>query len=270
MHSMRRAALRAACSSTRVVAVPRQQVASFAMQISKANMGPATVMPLARNFSQTVRRAEDEKEDPFGAEDGPPTQPLESSPTERERARQGYTIFVSNMTFDATDAHLREAFAKFGDITAINIGRDARGLSRGFGFVTFTTKDAADRAVLEAHKSFWHGRRINVDHRKEQSARTPGEPSEPTSSLYIGNIPYETSDADLNRLFRELEGVTDVRVAVDRNTGWPRGFAHADFKDVESCEKAYDKLSSITVGGRQLRLDYSTPRPGYGPGGNRG
>ncbi|KAI1488260.1 RNA-binding domain-containing protein [Biscogniauxia mediterranea] len=266
MHSIRRAALRAACSSTRAVAVPRQQVASFAVQVSKANMRPATVMPLARNFSQTARRAEEEK-DAVAEENA---QSLESSPTERERARQGYTIFVSNMTFDATDAHLREAFTKFGEITAINIGRDARGLSRGFGFVTFSTKEAADRAVLEAHKSFWHGRRINVDHRKEQSARAPGEVSDPTSSLYIGNIPYETSDADLNRLFRELDGVKDVRVAVDRNTGWPRGFAHADFDSVESCIKAYEKLSQIQVGGRQLRLDYSTPRPGYGSGGNRG
>ncbi|KAI5923330.1 RNA-binding domain-containing protein [Camillea tinctor] len=264
MHSARRAVLRAACSSTRAVAVPRQHVASFAMQISKANMRPAMVMPLARNFSQTVRRAEEEN---FAQADS--SSPLESSLTERERARQGYTIFVSNMTFDATDAHLREAFSKFGEISAINIGRDARGLSRGFGFVTFTDKDAADRAVYEAHKSFWHGRRINVDHRKEASTRPTATDSSPTTSLYIGNIPYETSDADLNRLFRSLDGVIDVRVAVDRNTGWPRGFAHADFKDVESCMAAMEHLKQTMIGGRQLRLDYSQPRPGYQPGQNR-
>lgn len=79
----------------------------------------------------------------------------------------------------------------------------------------------------------------------------------PTSSLYIGNIPYETSDADLNRLFKDLENVKEVRVAVDRNTGWPRGFAHADFYDVESAKKAHEQLQNFEIGGRRVRIDYA-------------
>lgn len=51
--------------------------------------------------------------------------------------------------------------------------------------------------------------------------------------------------------------MTDVRVAVDRTTGWPRGFAHADFSDVESCTAGLQKLQGITIGGRELRLDYA-------------
>lgn len=84
---------------------------------------------------------------------------------------------------------------------------------------------------------------------------------EPTNSIYIGNIPYEASDADLNALFRSLDNVTDVRVAVDRNTGWPRGFAHADFADVESAIKASEFLSQHTLSGRSLRIDFAQSRP---------
>ncbi|KAI0539262.1 RNA-binding domain-containing protein [Xylaria digitata] len=263
MHCLRRAALRAA-SSARFVAVPRQQVASVALQISKANVQPTGALPLFRYFSQTAPVAEDEKwADGIDAEVNA-NAPLHSSPTERERAaRQGATIFISNMTFDATETHLQEAFGKYGDILSTNIGRDGRGLSRGFGFITFVDKESADRAVSEAHNSFWHGRRIMVDHRKEGPSggnRRRDGPSEPTNSLYIGNIPYEASDADLNQLFRSLENVKDVRVAVDRNTGWPRGFAHADFVDVESAKKAYEFLSQHNLGGRQLRVDYSEAR----------
>ena len=58
-------------------------------------------------------------------------------------------------------------------------------------------------------------------------------------------------------MFRELDNVTDVRVAVDRNTGWPRGFAHADFTDVESAVRAMEKLNSTTLAGRRLRTDYA-------------
>ncbi|KAI1412591.1 RNA-binding domain-containing protein [Hypoxylon sp. FL1857] len=270
MHSLRRAAARAACSSSIAVAVPRQQVASFAMQISKANARPATMLSLARYFSQTSRVAQDERTAVEDAEesanqiDSTDNAPLESSPTENERSRDGPSIYVSNMTFDATDAHLREAFVKYGEVISVYIGRDGRGLSRGFGFVTFKDQDSADRAVQEADKSFWHGRRINVEHKKA----TPDKPKKPTNigptqSLYIGNIPYETSDADLNRLFQELDNVTDVRVAVDRNTGWPRGFAHADFADLESAQKALEKLSEIEIAGRRLRVDFAVYRPNH-------
>ncbi|OTA69020.1 RNA-binding domain-containing protein [Hypoxylon sp. EC38] len=268
MHSLRRAAARAACSSSAVVAVPRQQVASFAMQISKANARPATMLSLGRYFSQTSRVAQEDNsiEESIKSarySDSSDNATLESAPTESERARFGYTIFVSNMPYDVTDAHLREAFGRYGEIASLNIGRNQQGLSRGFGFITFKDKESSDRAVAEANKSFWHGRRINVDYKKDAPPKDKkeGKAMEPTTSLFIGNIPYETSDADLNRIFEDLDNVTDVRVAVDRNTGWPRGFAHADFADIESAIKAYEKLKEIEMGGRRLRVDYAVHRP---------
>lgn len=243
--------------------MPRQQVATFALQLSKANVQPTGTFHLARYFSQTAPVAE-EKEFPetdFEASEAP----LESGPTENQRAAaSGATIFISNMTFDATEVHVQEAFGKYGNILTTNIARDGRGLSRGFGFVTYADKESATRAISEANNSFWHGRRIVVDLRKEGS--TGGRSGKsgvggPTNSLYIGNIPYEASDSDLNAMFRSLDNVTDVRVAVDRNTGWPRGFAHADFVDVESAEKAFEKLLKYNLGGRELRVDYAEHRP---------
>ncbi|KAI1265906.1 RNA-binding domain-containing protein [Xylariaceae sp. FL1019] len=260
MHSVRRAALRAVLSSsTRTVAVPRQQIALAARHLTKGNVSPVAVMPLTRYFSQTTS-ARNEDEEPASAA---ALNELNSNTTQ-PGINDGTGIFVSNMTFDATDVHMREAFNKYGEIVSASIGRDGRGLSRGFGFITFTTKEAADRAVNEANKSFWHGRRIIVQHRAQKDetevSRRKNTSREPSNSLYIGNIPYETSDADLNKLFRTLENVRDVRVAVDRNTGWPRGFAHADFADVDSALKAHELLSKTQIGGRQLRVDFSTPK----------
>lgn len=115
-----------------------------------------------------------------------------------------------------------------------------------------------EKAVEGTNASFWHGRRIQVSVRTPRnSAKAAKDTVGPTRSLYIGNIPYETTDAELNRIFRELDNVTDVRVAVDRTTGWPRGFAHADFADVEACTTALEKLKGTTIGGRELRLDYA-------------
>ena len=49
----------------------------------------------------------------------------------------------------------------------------------------------------------------------------------------------------------------DVRVAIDRRSGQPRGFAHADFTDVDSAVVAKKALEQKSVYGRQLRVDYS-------------
>jgi RNA recognition motif-containing protein len=58
-------------------------------------------------------------------------------------------------------------------------------------------------------------------------------------------------------LFREIRNVLDVRVAIDRRSGQPRGFAHADFVDIASAEEAKKFLSNKVVYGRELRIDFS-------------
>lgn len=93
----------------------------------------------------------------------------------------------------------------------------------------------------------------------------------PAKTLFIGNLPFEMTDADLNKLFRDIKNVIDVRVAIDRRTGQPRGFAHADFTDVPSAEEAMKELQGKSVYDRTLRVDYSggSSRPAGGRGGDR-
>ena len=106
-------------------------------------------------------------------------------------------------------------------------------------------------------------------------ANEPRTENAPSKTLFIGNLAFEMSDADLNKLFRDIRNVIDVRVAIDRRTGQPRGFAHADFVDVESAMKGKETLTGKEVYGRLLRVDYSAgAREGRGdggaPGGGRG
>jgi nucleolin len=65
------------------------------------------------------------------------------------------------------------------------------------------------------------------------------------------------SDADLNKLFKDVKNVMDVRVAIDRRTGQPRGFAHADFVDVDSAIKGLEFLKGKEFYGRVLRVDFA-------------
>lgn len=103
--------------------------------------------------------------------------------------------------------------------------------------------------VVQFHKARYLG---------EGRGRTGStEPNPPSKTLFIGNMSFEMSDKDLNDIFRNIRNVMDVRVAIDRRTGQPRGFAHADFVDVASATRAKEILKEKTIYGRQLRVDFS-------------
>lgn len=87
--------------------------------------------------------------------------------------------------------------------------------------------------------------------------KKPYTPNAPSKTIFIGNMSFEMSDKDLNDLFRDVRNVVDVRVAIDRRTGQPRGFAHADFVDVQSATKAREALNGKVIYGRPLRIDFS-------------
>lgn len=106
----------------------------------------------------------------------------------------------------------------------------------------------------------YEGRRIVVYYastaRSGESTRRARKP--PTNTIFIGNMSHDMTDRDLNELFTPLRNLVDVRVAVDRDTGKPRGFAHAEFLDIQSAEIALENLKNKAPYGRKLRLDFST------------
>jgi len=90
-------------------------------------------------------------------------------------------------------------------------------------------------------------------------ANRKAQVNKPSKCLFIGNMSFQMSDKDLNELFRNITNVLDVRVAVDRRSGQPRGFCHADFIDVPSAQAAKEILNNKEIYGRQLRVDFSRP-----------
>lgn len=128
-----------------------------------------------------------------------------------------------------------------------------------FGYIKFADVETAQNAVNLMHGQLFEGRRLAVNfaqtERFMKTENTPNRP--PTRTLFIGNMSFEMTDRDLNELFKDVPNVIDVRVAVDRRTGQARGFAHAEFVDAESAEKAFALLQGKAPYGRTLRLDYS-------------
>ncbi|TPX21044.1 hypothetical protein DIZ76_014997 [Coccidioides immitis] len=169
------------------------------------------------------------------------------------------TIYVGNLFFDVTAGDLKNEFSKCGPVEGVRLLYDYRGVSKGFGYVKFHDVETAEKAVALMHGQLFEGRHLAVNFaRVELDKPMNHDPTKPpTRTLYIGNIPFEMTDRDLNELFKDVDNIIDVRVAVDRRTGRARGFVHADFTDIESARKAFTLLSTKTPYGRPLRIDYS-------------
>jgi cold-inducible RNA-binding protein len=95
--------------------------------------------------------------------------------------------------------------------------------------------------------------------------------------LYVGNLPYETNESDLQALFAQAGDVESVNVIRDRETGRARGFAFVEMATDEAAQQAVTQLNEREFGGRRLTVNEAKPQAprsggggGYGGGGGGG
>jgi RNA recognition motif-containing protein len=91
--------------------------------------------------------------------------------------------------------------------------------------------------------------------------------------LYVGNLPFSATEADIRELFEPHGSIESVNVITDRETGRPRGFAFVEMNDAESASKAMQALDGRDLSGRNLKVNEANERParsGGGYGGSRG
>lgn len=151
------------------------------------------------------------------------------------------------------------------------------GRSRGFGYVEFATADAAKEALEKLQGKEIDGRPVKLDistprqsnpaARAKQFGDVPGNPS---TTLFVGNVSWSTTEDTLWEHFNQFGEVSSVRLPTDRESGKPKGFGYVEFADLESAKKAFDGAAGAEIEGRNIRLDYSQPRDQNGGGGRGG
>lgn len=85
--------------------------------------------------------------------------------------------------------------------------------------------------------------------------------------LFIGNLPYTATEAELREHLSSVGVPTSVVLPVDRETGRPRGFAFVDYADRAVAEEAIRKFDQAPFKGRGLAVSEARPREDRGPGG---
>jgi cold-inducible RNA-binding protein len=90
------------------------------------------------------------------------------------------------------------------------------------------------------------------------------------TKLYVGNLPFNTTENELQELFSQAGTVQEVTLMQDRFTGKSRGFAFVTMASEEEAQSAISKFNGQTMDGRPMTVNEARPREQRPPGGGGG
>lgn len=79
-------------------------------------------------------------------------------------------------------------------------------------------------------------------------------------NIYVGNIPYSTTDADLETWFSEFGSVTSAKIIIDRESGRSKGFGFVEMEDDDDARNAISQLDAKEMNGRNLKVNEAKPK----------
>jgi len=199
-------------------------------------------------------------------------------------------LFVGNLPPRLCFPELEDLFTPFGTLLSAELMTDPNtGRSRGFGFVEMESVDAAQAAISSLNGSVLDGQTLAVKEARpgREVVQTRGNLERPATGsttmerpstgsgrawgvrLFVGNLPYTASAAELEKLFAEAGKVASVSLVTDRVTGQSKGFAFIDMGSREEAAAAIKRFDGREALGRVLKVNEARP-PERHFGGNSG
>ncbi|XP_072241798.1 RNA-binding protein 28 [Leuresthes tenuis] len=190
------------------------------------------------------------------------------------------TIFVGSLPDSATNERLEEIFSEIGPVKQCFVVRD-KGTEkcRGFGFVTYSMEEDAQRALKEIKE--YDGKKLSVtvakkklrDKQKAVKETAPAaEKNEERvsgmrkqllkSRLIIRNLSFKCTEDDLKETFEKFGTVLEAKIPL-KPDGKMRGFAFVLLKTVSGAAKALKAMNLKEIKGRQVAVDWAVPKDKY-------
>jgi RNA recognition motif-containing protein len=186
-------------------------------------------------------------------------------------------LFVAGLPDSITEDVLRQLFeATGGTVSEISLPKDrATGRPRGFGFVTLSSSEEAQAARDSLDGSMQAGKSISVrPFQAEPPKREPGAapggprsgppggpPGAPDRTLYVGNLPYDVTQQEVEGLFATTNagGIARIHLPTDPE-GRKRGFGFVTMNSPEAAKGAIDALRGADLRGRRLVVNLAHPK----------
>ncbi|KAF5929266.1 hypothetical protein HPG69_019287 [Diceros bicornis minor] len=196
-------------------------------------------------------------------------------PANQKEPTTPYTVKLRGAPFSVTEKNVVEFLAPLKPV-AIRIVRNAHGNKTGYVFVDFSS-EAEVKKALKCNREYMGGRYIEVfreknvptakeplrNSAKPWQGRTLGENEEEegladSGRLFVRNLPYTSSEEDLEKLFSIYGPLSELHYPIDGLTKKPKGFAFVTFMFPEHAVKAYAEVDGQVFQGRMLHLLPST------------
>ncbi|XWS37183.1 hypothetical protein CRYUN_Cryun19dG0021100 [Craigia yunnanensis] len=207
-----------------------------------------------------------ENEESDGAEERLPDWEPESEDSVPELPEEA-KLFVGNLPYDVDSQSLAMLFEKAGtvEIAEVIYNRETE-QSRGFGFVSMSSIEEAEKAVELFNSYDLNGRLLTVNKAAPRGSRfdRPPRAYEPSFRIYVGNLPWDVDNARLEQVFSEHGKVVDARVVYDRETGRSRGFGFVTMSSETELNDAIAALDGQSLDGRAIRVNVAEERPRRG------
>jgi nucleolin len=172
-------------------------------------------------------------------------------------------VFVGGLPFDIDSEKLAQLFDQAGvvEIAEVIYNRETD-QSRGFGFVTMSTVEEAEKAVEMFNRYELNGRYLTVNKAAPRGSRPESAPrsSGPVFRIYVGNLPWQVDDSRLEQVFSEHGKVVEARVVSDRETGRSRGFGFVTMSSETEVNDAIAALDGQSLDGRSIRVNVAEDR----------
>lgn len=208
-----------------------------------------------------------------GAADGGAEEEASSSSAVDATERQ---VYVEGIPYSAQEADIAKFFAGCGDIELIKAPKyQDTGRLRGYAHVTFKTAAGATKA-LERDGRYIGERFLSVERARPTNDNVGSSlalASRPRpkgcSTIFVRGLPYEIDEEAVKAAFSSYGKIVSVRLPRWNNTGRLKGVGYAQFESGLSCEAAMKAFRTalergsqgLTVGSRQVQLDYDTGAP---------
>ncbi|VEL28304.1 unnamed protein product [Protopolystoma xenopodis] len=170
-------------------------------------------------------------------------------------------LFIGGLSYSTDDYSLRNFYSQWGEIIDAVVMRDHSGRSRGFGFVTYSDADMAQKA----HSNRPH----NIDGRVvDAKFATPKDESAPEGSsskkIFIGGLSHDIGDDQLRDYFAQFGRITDSVVMIYKETREPRGFGFVTYETTDEADAAIS-AKPHKIGGQEVDVKKAVARTGPRP-----
>ncbi|KAL3701238.1 hypothetical protein R1sor_019260 [Riccia sorocarpa] len=171
------------------------------------------------------------------------------------RPPHGSEVFVGGVTRDTSEEDLRTLCQSCGDIYEVRLLKDKdTGQNKGYAFVTFTTRESAEKAIESLNDTELKGRKLRFSH------------SQSKHRLFVGNIPKNWDKDELEKVLAEQgPGIQSVELLKDpKNPGKNRGFAFVEYYNHACAEHARRVMSkpNFKLGNNAPTISWADPRGG--------